>query len=259
MAARDPLSELLAREAELQPPSAEARERVREGVARTLEGGPPPSPVSDAPPTLPPSGLGTVGLLSIVGGVAVAAGVAVFALSTAGGPSPVPEPGTPPAAAETVDPEPEPEPERPVEPEAVPERPAPRGTEAASEPPVADEKGPEPASDVTPRPKAAPKSKTEAETETEPPAAKGFAEEYALVQSIWKALRRDDPKTAMNRIAAHERDFPKGQLVQEREAARVQALCAQGKEDAAEKAVAAFVAKFPGSSHRAKLERGCAK
>jgi hypothetical protein len=56
----------------------------------------------------------------------------------------------------------------------------------------------------------------------------------------------------------HARRFPRGALAEEREAARVLALCAQGRASEARASASAFVASNPRSPFAAQVRRSCA-
>ena len=93
-----------------------------------------------------------------------------------------------------------------------------------------------------------------------PPAAKAVqgprhvrtvAEDYALERKILQparaALAGGDSSSALTAIAEHERRFPAGQLAEEREALRVEALLSAHRTDEARSAAAAFRNRFPRS------------
>ncbi len=61
------------------------------------------------------------------------------------------------------------------------------------------------------------------------------------------ALARARPTEALEALAAHEREFRDGTLVEEREALRVQAISLQGDPEAATRAASAFERRFPTS------------
>jgi hypothetical protein len=82
--------------------------------------------------------------------------------------------------------------------------------------------------------------------------------ELRLVARIRGALRRGDAAAALAAIAEHRRDFPDGALVQERSAHEVDALCAAGRRDDARELAAGFLARWPDSTHRARVAAACA-
>ena len=60
-------------------------------------------------------------------------------------------------------------------------------------------------------------------------ASKGLAEELALMQAMSTALSEGDSSRVLELVAEHRRDFPHGQLIEERSAAEARALCRRGK------------------------------
>lgn len=280
MSARDPLTELLEAEAATPGPDAATKDRVRARVVAALggpggggggdgggDGGESP-PIDDAPPSLAdPSPV------AASGGAAGWAGAAVAAVAAAGlvtwfalrsrvpvdheKEEQVEEVGevvtvaTPPATVTTGNADGP----LPVERVEDGEQLATTKVEAAS---VVEKPESEPEPGRKPKPKAVAKPARAPVAEAAPthePA--GFAAEYALVQGMWADLKAQRFAAAMAKVAQHEREFASGQLVQEREAARVQALCGQGKVEAGRAAKARFFKRFANSSHRAKLEGAC--
>lgn len=80
-----------------------------------------------------------------------------------------------------------------------------------------------------------------------PTRAEEYARELRFLRPAREALARDDFGSALAATAAHERRFPHGQLVEEREALRIVALSGARRGDEARRAAAAFRARFPGS------------
>jgi hypothetical protein len=74
-----------------------------------------------------------------------------------------------------------------------------------------------------------------------------YALELALLGPARAALAHGDFASALAAIGKHERRFPSGQLAEEREALRVQALSGLGRANDARQTAAAFRARFPGS------------
>jgi len=74
-----------------------------------------------------------------------------------------------------------------------------------------------------------------------------YALELEVLQPARAALARGDFSSALSSIAEHERRFPNGELTEEREALRVQALSGLGRTEEANRAAAAFRERFPGS------------
>jgi TolA-binding protein len=94
-------------------------------------------------------------------------------------------------------------------------------------------------------------SKNEAPVHTAPAAPRTLHERYALelkvLQPAREAVARGDFSSALATLAEHERRFPNGQLAEEREALRVQALSGLGRTEEAGRAAAAFRERFPAS------------
>jgi hypothetical protein len=123
--------------------------------------------------------------------------------------------------------------------------PRPRGTTLAA------------ANDEAP-PAAAPSMSAPAETARHRP-EDSIAQEAPLLRAANAALARGDGATALARLEEHAVRFPHGTLSEEREAARVFALCAGGRALEARAAAAAFVATNPRSPHAAQVRRSCAE
>jgi hypothetical protein len=79
------------------------------------------------------------------------------------------------------------------------------------------------------------------------PARERYAQELKVLQPARAAVARGDFSAALSSIAEHQRRFPDGQLSEEREALRVQALSGLGRTDEATRAAIAFRKRFPGS------------
>jgi hypothetical protein len=71
--------------------------------------------------------------------------------------------------------------------------------------------------------------------------------ELRLLQPVQQAVLRRDFASALAGIAEHQRRFPSGQLVEEREALRVKSLFGLGHTTEAQRARAAFRERFPRS------------
>lgn len=78
-------------------------------------------------------------------------------------------------------------------------------------------------------------------------AVERYALELKVLQPARTAVARGDFSSALASIAEHERRFPDGELTEEREALRVQALSGFGRTEEASRAAAAFRQRFPGS------------
>jgi hypothetical protein len=72
------------------------------------------------------------------------------------------------------------------------------------------------------------------------------------------ALRDGRPARALALLDEQDRAFAAGALVEERAAARVFALCASGLVAAARSGAIAFVARYPRSVFRARVQSSCA-
>ncbi len=92
----------------------------------------------------------------------------------------------------------------------------------------------------------------------EKPAASRLSEETALLRKAWAALDTGRGVQAATMIATHEREFPKGSLVEEREAVRAVLGCKRDA-DQAERLAAAFATRYPKSVHRTRVRRACDK
>lgn len=123
---------------------------------------------------------------------------------------------------------------------------------------------------VAPEPPAAPRAETvrprpsrPAPVEPPPPAqpaslpASTLAAEVALLRSAQAALNGGDPETALARLGDHARRFPDGAMAEEREAARVLALCRAGRDDEARGAADRFLRERPQSPLVPRVRRGC--
>jgi hypothetical protein len=94
----------------------------------------------------------------------------------------------------------------------------------------------------SPRPRAEHAVKTEARERD-----RNLAAERALIEQARTALARDQGAAALSALERHARDFPQGELEEERESLRVQALVGQGQFDQARKTGARFHRRFPRS------------
>ena len=107
------------------------------------------------------------------------------------------------------------------------------------------------------RPAARPRGKRTAETT---PAATPAAPsvdpvlELSLLTRARRALL-DQPQRALEITAEHERDYAQGLLAEEREVIAIEALLKLGKRSEAARRAQRFVARFPGSAQRARLEQ----
>ena len=74
-----------------------------------------------------------------------------------------------------------------------------------------------------------------------------LAAERVLLDTARMGLARGDSGACLDALARHEKQFPRGQLVEEREALTVQALAAAGRLPEAGERAARFRSHFPGS------------
>ncbi|EDM74560.1 hypothetical protein PPSIR1_29158 [Plesiocystis pacifica SIR-1] len=250
-----PIDELLATleaaERSAPDPDAATAERVWQDIETRLRDGPPPPPLDDGPLfSAPPKG-GGFGVLKVVGGLALLAAVGLGASASLGrpdAPAPTLEAPTPARlVAPLAEVEAEPEPELGAPP-VPPDSPTPEPPEQAAEP------EPQPAPT---EPAATPKSKGKSKAKPAPAEPKTLADELALMQAINAALKANDPGETLDRVREHERDFPEGQFVEERRAAKARALCRRGKTQAGRKEAARFEARWPGSIHLASIRDDC--
>jgi hypothetical protein len=155
------------------------------------------------------------------------------------------------------DPEPEQvaaaiEPSTPAEPNAVEPEPA------LPEPQIEPEPEPalaEPAESEEPQ---LPEPSKPANKKLQPKApAKTLADEVALMQAISTALKQGDSRKVLKLVAEHERDFGKGQFLEERRAAKARALCQAGKLSAGKKEAVSFASRWPDSIHLTSVKQDC--
>jgi hypothetical protein len=81
-----------------------------------------------------------------------------------------------------------------------------------------------------------------------PPRPARAETEVALLGRARQALADEDPRRALALLRLHERGWPDGELVQEREVLTIQALVRAGSSKAARARAARFLALFPGST-----------
>jgi|SoiMethySBSTD1v2_1073268.scaffolds.fasta_scaffold516091_2 hypothetical protein len=74
-----------------------------------------------------------------------------------------------------------------------------------------------------------------------------YAVELGVLEPARSSIGRGDYAGAMAAIARHQREYPRGQLAEEREALRVRALWGMGQKTSAESAAAAFRKRYPRS------------
>ncbi|PCC73419.1 hypothetical protein SAMN02745121_02852 [Nannocystis exedens] len=93
--------------------------------------------------------------------------------------------------------------------------------------------------------------------ETGPRGQSGLAAEMALLRRARAALDGGDPGAALHDLAAHERAFAAGQMLQDRLLLRMEALCALGKGRQARAEAAVFLRTYPESTHTARVQTIC--
>lgn len=172
--------------------------------------------------------------------------------------------------AVTHEPEPEPAAEAPIpaspEPELIVDVPAPARSEARPEvEEVAAEEAVEPEPSPTARPRRAPRAvrpptqpvqpAQPAQVPVAPPTA--LSEEVALLRRAQRSMNSGDPGAALRSLEEHARRFPSGHMEEEREAARVVALCRAGRETEARAIASRFLAERPASPLAARVRAAC--
>jgi hypothetical protein len=85
-----------------------------------------------------------------------------------------------------------------------------------------------------------------------------LAAELGLVRAARDRLVARDPRGALALVEQHAAQHPRGVLTEEREAARVHALCGLGRQREARSAASEFRGAFPRSPHLRALARSCA-
>lgn len=88
-------------------------------------------------------------------------------------------------------------------------------------------------------------------------AADRLAEEVSILSRATSELRARKPGAALKLLDEHQRRFPGGRLVEERRAARIQALCALGNRSAAESELMRLARSSPRSPHLARAQKAC--
>jgi hypothetical protein len=85
----------------------------------------------------------------------------------------------------------------------------------------------------------------------------GLAEEVALLSRAETELHAGRPAKALLALAEHQRKFPRGALAEERTAARIQALCALGRNDEANAQLKQLLHISPKSAHEERARQAC--
>jgi len=128
----------------------------------------------------------------------------------------------------------------PARPPAVPALPRTSAT-----PPSAPELAPGPALPAAPSASAAPEAS--APRQDRPRSGGSLRAERLLLETASAALMRGDPRAAIVALRQHARQFPAGDLAEEREVLLVKALAAAGDHSAAEQRAKDFKKRFPDS------------
>jgi hypothetical protein len=101
-------------------------------------------------------------------------------------------------------------------------------------------------------------SSRSAETQRVVPRARdGLAEEVALLSRAETELRAGRPAKALLALGEHQRKFPRGALAEERTAARIQALCALGRNEEANAQLRQLQHISPNSAHEQRARQAC--
>ena len=107
------------------------------------------------------------------------------------------------------------------------------------------------------RRRTAPRAEEAAEAAA--PLETDFTAELQLIAELRAALRGGDGAAALAKVEEHVRRFGSGgQLAQEREALRVEALCAAGRTGAAKRAAEALLQRWPDTTHAPRVKQSCA-
>lgn len=96
-------------------------------------------------------------------------------------------------------------------------------------------------------------------TAVEPPPSFGEPAEDPLqtIRQAYLELRARRPAAALAASERYIRRWPQGMMIEEAEAARVLALCALGRRDAAARAKQRFLERWPRSFHGERMRGGC--
>lgn len=90
-------------------------------------------------------------------------------------------------------------------------------------------------------------------------ASSSLSEEAHLITQAQRALTAGNPAKALALVEQHWRSYGQGALAQERDAARIIALCALGRERDAREARRQFLRDWPGSALAARVRAACAR
>lgn len=242
---------LLAEARDSHDPTPEDRARMRAKVMAAVAALPASQLAASQAQAAPAAGSAAAGGAGIGGVVKVAAAALVVAGLSAGGyfwaagpegeaPLVVAEALMPPAVEEVAE---HAEPRPPLEPLTEEPELADAAAPAIAAPPV----------EVRPRGPARP-------AREHPPrdVSTDLAEETALLEAARASLREGSGAAALEAVKAHARRFPEGLLAEEREAARILALCALDRRAEAARAREDLRARWPSSPHGRAIEAACA-
>jgi hypothetical protein len=236
-------------------PSADDRARVRRTLMATIAGTTAGLAASGAASSAAASSAGTAVTLSL--GAKIAAVVLVGATAIGGTiaaapwdeeePAPVVEPQAP-ARARRSEPRAaiEPAPVAPVAP-AVEDAPIEEVVEAAPIEIAAPVRVEGRVRTAAPEP----------EEQAPLPSPSTLAEEVGLLRAAQSALNGGDHELALSRLSEHARRFPNGSMAEERDAARVLALCRAGRMDEARALAQRFLRERPSSPLAARVRASC--
>jgi hypothetical protein len=242
LAPLDPdVRELLDLERTPDPPSPGAKGRVWERVQESLLPGPPPGPAIPAAEVATASS----GAALTVGALIVGAAVLVGVLGLPG-PEEEAEPSAPNVHVRSLLPA--------TVPAVLPDPPH-VATPGVDDPTPEPEAGPaavEPLSEPVAEPNV---TRTATVQRPKRDAPDRLEEERRLLDGGRRALRDGRASDALDAVAAHKARYPRGKLVEEREALRIRAFDRMGKATLAREVALRFLARYPSSIHRDIVER----
>lgn len=241
-------------------PSAAARERMLQAIAAPRREAPPPP----APPRAAPVWLALAAALALIGVSAYLLAGARHDAHVAPAEMMMAPQVTPPSqdavttTRESPHPagDPTPDPPPPTEPPAIAEQPAPGESTHPADPP-ADEttrpgEQPPPGESTHSADPPSPRPRPRAE-----PTGDQVLAELALIQRIKEALDADQPARALTLVEQHARSFARGTLIEEREALRVVALCADDDPKRGLRAQRSFLRAYPRSAYGDRVRGAC--
>ncbi|MBX3274540.1 MAG: hypothetical protein KF729_30020 [Sandaracinaceae bacterium] len=251
---------------DLDGPGPADRARVKRALVAAVASGATVAASSAASSAAAAAGTGALATGGVSLGVKL--GVAALLAAAVGGTAlvvtqpaeePAPRAEHRPARARFAEPAPVPAPEAPAL------EPAPAPAEALEDTPIAGAPveasvveapaapdAPSPALEPTPRVRRVPATPEEVAA-----VDSTLSEELVLLREAQRAMQADQPAVALSHLDAHARRFPSGILEEEREAARVLALCRAERVDEARALARRFLAERPRSPHRARVHAAC--